>query len=151
MKSIRISQMKPNPIGKDYNIEPQLAGEWVDITNTGDENFTIDNVSLQHIAYSNEYPNGIWSEVISFMGNLNVGETVRIHSGEPISENLLPIIDRMGANYHVFTNESFVWNNDKNDTARLIYLNTNNEIDRASYTVPIIEGSILIRQGNILI
>lgn len=151
MKNIKILQIKPNPIGKDYSIEPQLAGEWVDITNTGNEIFPMDNVKLQHIAYNNAYLNGVWSEVITFNGSLDVGKTARVHSGAEISTSLLPIDDLTGADYHIFTGEGFVWNNDINDTARLVKTPTNIEIDKASYNVPVREGHILKRQGNNLI
>ena len=78
MKKLRISQIKPNPLGKDRlgNVVPasQLAGEWVDFKNAGDESYPMDNISLQHIAYTAKYPKGVWEKVMGFTGGLEINK-----------------------------------------------------------------------------
>lgn len=157
MKRLTITQAKPNPIGKDRlgNLVPssQLAGEWVDFKNAGDESYFLNNIELQHIAYTPSYPNGVWNKVTGFSGNLGVGQVVRVHSGGEIPLESLAPEDFIGANYHWFTGKNYVWNNDRNDTPRLILKQNNQiyEIDKASYLVNPLEGKILRRFGNNLI
>ena len=143
---LKIIKAKPNPLGKDRinNIIPvlQLAGEWVDIKNTGNESVSLDSIKLQHIAYTIVYPNGVWTKVIKFNGFLGAGEIIRVHSGGEVLLNLLPREDYLGANYHLFTGENFVWNN-PGDTARLVI--NQQVLDQVSYlNAP--NGVILIRR-----
>jgi len=158
MLRLYITKAKPNPAGKDRsggNISSQqLAGEWVDFQNTGDQPYLLDNVHLQHIAYTAQYPvNGQWEEACDFSGTLPVGEIVRVHSGGSTPLDQLRIEDRLGAHHHVFTGKSYIWNNSRPDTARLV-LEINGqttELDKASYSANPPEGRILVRSGNSLI
>ncbi len=157
MKNLLISQAKPNPSGKDrlgfFVPSSQLASEWVDFKNTGDEGYPLDNIKLHHIAYTTQYPNGVWEEVMGFTETLGVGEVVRVHSGGKISPDLLDPEDFIGADYHLFTGNNYVWNNDKNDSPRLVLKQNGQtyEIDKASYSAPAPEGKILRRMGELLI
>ena len=112
MKRLTITQAKPNPVGKDRlgSLVPssQLAGEWVDFKNTGDEDYPLDSIKLYHIAYTTACPNGVWEEVIGFNGVLDVSKVVRVHSGGKISLTELSPIDRAGADYHLFTGDNYV-------------------------------------------
>jgi len=157
MKQLTISQIKPNPSGKDRfgSIVPssQLSGEWVDFKNTGDERYALDNIKLHHIAYTSEYPNGIWEKVMGFSGNLGTGEVVRVHSGGEIPLDTLLPEDFIGANYHLFTGNGYVWNNDRNDSPRLVLKENGQtyEVDKASYSAYPPEGRILKRLGDALV
>lgn len=157
MKRLTITQAKPNPTGKDRlgNLVPssQLAGEWVDFKNTGDESYPLNNIELQHIAYTPSYPNGVWDKVMGFSGNFGVGQVVRVHSGGEIPLESLAPEDFIGANYHLFTGKNYVWNNDKSDAPRLVLWQSGHiiEIDKASYSAYPPEGRILKRVGGALL
>ena len=126
----------------------QLAGEWVDIENVGDESFSFEDTKLQHVAYSPAYPNGVWTDVMSFKGSLKTREIMRVHSG--LLTPLLPI-DSQGADYHLFSGKNYVWNNDVKDTTRLINKVSGVEVDKAGYVSPPPDGKILKRSGNYLV
>jgi hypothetical protein len=157
MNKLTITQAKPNPTGKDrlgsFIPPSQLAGEWVDFKNTGEEDYSLVNIKLYHIAYTISYPNGAWEEVMSFKGVLGAGEVVRVHSGGkvPLTE-LLPI-DKAGADYHLFTGNNYIWNNKRSDSPRLALKQNGQvyEIDKASYSAYPQEGKILKRVGNNLL
>lgn len=155
MKALTITQAKPNPAGKDqyrYDIPAsQLGGEWVDFKNTGNESYPLDNIILQHVAYTREHPiYGEWEEVSGFTGNLSVGEVVRVHSGAgPVSQLLQ--IDLQGANYHIFSGKGYVWNNNKADRPRLYDKVNRRVIDEALYDAYPPEGKILKRSGPNLV
>ena len=157
MKRLTITQAKPNPTGKDRfgNIAPssQLAGEWVDFKNTGDEDHPLDNIKLYHIAYTTAHPNGVWEEVMGFNGVLDTSKVVRVHSGGKIPLTVLPLIDKAGADYHLFTGKNYVWNNSKSDSPRLVLEQNGQvyEVDRAIYSAYPPEGKILKRVGNSLL
>jgi hypothetical protein len=156
MPDLFITKAKPNPNGKDRlgSTVPsqQLAGEWVDFKNNTSGSLSLNNVLLQHIAYPNGHPNGVWETACDFKGNLRSGEIVRVHSGGEIDLNLLSYDDRLGADHHVFTGNGYIWNNNRSDTPRLIVkLNgVADEIDRAMYREYPTEGKILVRKGNLL-
>jgi len=157
MKQLLITQAKPNPSGKDRfgNVVPssQLAGEWVDFKNTGNEGYPLENIKLHHIAYTTQYPNGVWEQVMGFTGTLGVGEIVRVHSGGKIPLENLFSIDMSGANYHLFTGERYIWNNDRSDCPRLVLKQNGQtyEIDKATYLAYPQEGRILLRHGTQLL
>jgi len=157
MKKLTITQAKPNPSGKDRlgSVVPssQLAGEWVDFKNTGNESYSLDNIKLHHVAYTRQYPDGVWEEVMGFFGNLSTGEVVRVHSGGGIPLNTLLPDDFIGADYHLFTGDNYIWNNDKSDSPRLILKQNGQtlEIDKTSYSAYPTEGKILRRVGNQLV
>lgn len=157
MTRLTITQAKPNPSGKDrlsnYVPSSQLAGEWVDFRNTGDELYSLNNIELQHMAYTTSYPNGVWDKVMGFSGNLGIGRIVRVHSGGEIPLESLSPEDFIGADYHLFTGNNFVWNNNRSDTPRLVLKQNGQtfEIDKASYSAYPPEGRILKRAGNNLL
>lgn len=157
MKQLLIIQAKPNPSGKDrlgYVVpSSQLAGEWVDFKNTGDESYLLDNIKLHHVAYTTQYPNGVWEEVMSFNGILGIGKVVRVHSGGEIPLENLYQIDRFGADFHLFTGGNYICNNNRPDSPRLVLQQNNQtyEIDHASYSAYPAEGKVLKRVGNNLL
>lgn len=155
MKALKIIQAKPNPLGKDRSrfgtSANQLAGEWVDFQNVGNEDFVINDIVLQHVAYKQGYPNGVWQDVTDMSGTLPVGKIVRVHSGDKIDESQMDYIDRTGADYHIFTGRDYVWNNDKSDYPRLTYASTKSVIDETSYKPFPVEGAILKRVNMVLV
>lgn len=159
MKVLLITQAKPNPSGKDKfgPMVPfsQLAGEWVDFKNSGDEPYSLAGIELQHAAYTPSYPNGVWEKVYTFgrADLLGVGMVIRIHSGGRILQELLAPIDLLGADHHLFSGKGYVWNNDKNDFPRLVKISGVNqitEIDKVKYWAYPPEGKILKRLGTML-
>lgn len=157
MKSLLITQAKPNPAGKDrFNFltpPSQLAGEWVDFKNTGDEDYPLENIKLYHIAYTAQYPNGVWEEIMGFNGLLESDKVVRVHSGGKIPLENIAQIDKTGADYHLFTGGNYIWNNSRSDSPRLALKQNGQiyEVDKASYSPPPLEGIILKRAGARLI
>ncbi len=158
MRELIITQAKPNPIGKDRmgSAVPssQLAGEWVDFKNIGNKSIALDNIELQHIAYTKDHPtNGIWDRVTDFSGILPAGEIVRVHSGNEVPLSSLQQVDLIGADHHVFSWKGYVWNNDRTDSPRLTIKGSSPiiEIDKASYPAHPIEGKILKRAGQYLV
>lgn len=153
MKYLRVIKAKPNPTGKDrvHRVTPkqQLAAEWVDFKNTGDEPFRLQDVSLQHIVYQAECRDGKWATVMTFKGVLQPGEVVRVHSGLQISISEMFAEDAAGAHHHLFTGGDYVWNNDCGDTAGL--WNGLIWLDKASYEPYPSEGVILVRDGDKLV
>src|SRR5207249_1698342 len=97
----------------------QLAAEWVDFKNIGDESYSLDNITLQHIAYQPGCRDGKWKLVMSFRGSLKVGEVVRVHSGDQLPLSEMYPEDVQGAHHHLFTGGNYIWNNDCGDTAGL--------------------------------
>lgn len=155
MNPITVTQAKPNPYGKDRigRLTPssQLLAEWVDITNIGTYDCNLENLILQHVAYTKEYPNGVYSSIMNFKGILPSGKTIRIHSGHKTDESNMNPEDRNGADYHLFTGEDYVWNNIRNDTARIKDVSIGQGIDAAEYIAPPPEGIILKRRGDMLV
>lgn len=153
MKALRVILAKPNPIGKDRSggtiPKKQLAAEWVDIKNIGDESFSVDHISLEHIAYQPRCRDGKWETISTFSGGLPVGKVMRVHSGGQIQTSEMYPEDAAGADYHVFSGKNYVWNNDCGDTAGL--WDGKVWIDAASYDSYPVEGKILTRQGDKLI
>jgi hypothetical protein len=157
MKLLTITQAKPNPLGKDRpsSLVPpnQVAGEWVDFKNVSNQDVSLINIELHHIAYTSKQPRGVWEKVTGFKGVLSSSKVVRVQSGGKVLLSSLPQIDLIGADHHLFTEDTYVWNNDLEDSPRLV-LNggaTLTEIDRASYAAGPQEGKILIRSGEILV
>jgi len=160
MLRLTINQGKPNPAGKD-RLGPmvpsaQLAGEWVDFRNSGDESYSLAGIELQHVAYTTAYPNGVWEKVYVFAQSdvLGVGKSVRVHSGGKIDLGMLTPVDSQGVDYHVFSGKGYVWNNDRGDSPRLVRktgVYQPVEVDKATYSAYPQEGKILIRLGAMLI
>jgi hypothetical protein len=157
MKKITITQIKPNPSGKDRfgHLTPnlQLTAEWVDFKNTGNEDYPLENIILQHLAYSPSSIFGRWDDIMDFKGILKPEKVVRIHSGNEIPIGELALEDRINADHHLFTGENYVWNNDRSDSPRLVIKISGSisEVDKASYDAHPIEGKILKRVGERLI
>jgi len=153
MKLLRIIKAKPNPSGKDRigGIAPpkQLAGEWVDFRNAGDELHSLEGISLYHVAYQPGCRDGKPEKVMGFKGSLKPGEIVRVHSGGEIGLGEMHPEDAQGAHYHLFTGGNYVWNNSCGDSAGL--WNGLIWIDNASYEPYPSEGRILVREGDKLV
>lgn len=151
--SLQIIKAKPNPAGKDRikNFAPQiqLAGEWVDIQNNGISSVDLANVELYHWAYKT--PEDGWELVMKFTGLLPVGKIMRVHSSGKIPIEQLTLVDRQGADYHLFSGSGYVWNNDKEDNPMLWDKKTEKYIDVTSYSAYPPEGKILKRVNNKLI
>jgi hypothetical protein len=157
MKTLQTYRLKPNPAGKDKNTngrasQTQLAGEWVDISNTGTVGVTLSDVQLYHVAFTNGKPTH-WEKVTGFSGTLQPGKIVRVHSGSgPLS--VVAAEDLRGADHHMFTNRDvYVWNNEEGDTSRLTEQVNGKEVDtdKASYAPNPPEGAVLVRSGDSLI
>ena len=86
MRSLRITQAKPNPAGKDragsYVPNAQLNGEWADFQNDGTEPFPLGEIELNDIAYQPGCKEPRWRGYQTFTGTLGVGKTVRVHAGQ---------------------------------------------------------------------
>jgi hypothetical protein len=112
MKSLRVIQAKPNPTGKDRqgNHAPpaQLAAEWVDFMNDGNEVFPLTGVSLQHLAYQPRCREPKSEFIMNFSGELLVGKVVRVHSGGKIALADMHPQDAVGADFHLFTGKNYV-------------------------------------------
>ena len=150
--SIQIIRAKPNPIGKDrfgvLSPAVQLAGEWIDVANTGITSVSLNDLVLYHKSY-NDFCVELGTAIVTgFQGVLNSGEAVRIHSGWPLPLEQMYREDALGADYHIFTNKNYVWNNNCGDSPRLYNSLTRSWIDIAYYDPNPVEGSILKRIGN---
>lgn len=155
MINLSITQCKPNPSGKDrFAVKipnSQLAGEWVDFYNSGYLSVSLTQIVLYHTAYTQEKPNGVWSKMCGFSFTLPPKEIVRVHAGGIINLNLLTPIDRIGANYHIFTGKNYTLNNDKPEEIGLYDQSNDKWIDIAKYRANPPEGKILERHGDYLI
>jgi hypothetical protein len=151
--SLQIIKAKPNPAGKDrignFSPQSQLAGEWIDIKNTGQQDENLKNINLYHYAYL--IVGGEWEIVTDFSGILAAGKIMRIHSGHEIPAGQMDIEDFVGADYHVFSNKDYVWNNDKKDYPRIWNSATKQWIDKTYYDAFPPEGKILQRVNDKLI
>jgi hypothetical protein len=158
MKTLQISQLKPNPAGKDRTrfgpgSPTQLAGEWVDVKNTGTAPINLENVELNHKAFSPQDPAGRWQAVMVFPKfSLPAGNVVRVHSGKHRDVSVIGAADQAGADYHAFTGaDAYIWNNRDGDTAALWDVAQQKWIDGAAYDPNSPEGVILVRLGSKLI
>lgn len=153
MKSLRVVKAKPNPVGKDrrrgFTPAAQLAAEWVDYSNDGTENYTLDGVSLQHVAYQPGCRDPKWQWVMPFTGVLQPGRIVRVHSGQKISLSEMHPEDARGADFHLFTGRDYIWNNDCGDSVGL--WNGTIWVDKAFYDPYPPDGAVLHRQGDKLV
>jgi hypothetical protein len=156
MKTLHITRLKPNPVGKDRNrggaAPAQLGGEWVDIKNVGQMVVDLTGVDLYHLAYVPGHTQGQWAKVVSLVGDLYPGWTLRVHAGRRRDLSVLHSVDRAGAELHAFTgDDNYVWNNREGDTALLWMPSNRAEIDRASYDPAPFEGAELVRSGTKLV
>lgn len=151
---LTITKAKPNPSGKDRvgrTLTPpaQLAGEWVDIKNTGTTAIAFGNLALYHIAYTGLTSQ--WELVTDFSGELAPGKTVRVHSGGKIPLTEMHPVDVASADEHVFSGKNYVWNNSRIDKPSIWNKMTKTWVDQAEYGANPGEGRILTRVGSSLI
>ena len=160
---IRIIRAKPNPAGKDKNYmgipkKDQLLGEWADLQNTGDASVRLSTIHLCHTEFSpnctpKENPTTYWSGKDT--ETLNVGQIVRVHTGESLYSSIMEFSDQIGVHLHAFAEKgSFVLNNKCGDIISVWWKNQQNEWcreDIASYDPNPPEGRILKRVGAKLI
>lgn len=157
MATLKTSQLKPNPTGKDKDRSgragaSQLAAEWVDIKNPGDGPVSLTNVKVYHLAFVNGKASN-WDLVMSLQGQLGAGKVLRIHSGSG-PESVLRPEDRAGADHHLFRNaDVYIWNNAEGDMSRITVTSNGSEqdVDKASYDPRPPEGVVLVRSGDKLV
>jgi hypothetical protein len=151
MKSLLLTQIKPNPFGKDRSRHgasaAQLGAEWVDFKNAGTLGVPLDDDVLYHRAFSGGTSS--WKQVMTFSGTLAPGKIVRVHAGRLREVSVLRQEDIDGAHHHLFTGEDqYIWNNAEGDTAGLWDSAVKQWIDQASYDPNPPEGVILVRSGD---
>jgi hypothetical protein len=158
MKTIRITKLKPNPVGKDRPavgpLNPsQLAAEWVDIHNFGTSTVNLLGVELNNKAYGPAHPQGTWKSVLNLPHLLLApGCTLRVHAGQNRGLGAIRAEDLSGAEHHAFTGrDQYVWNNRQGDTAGLWEQQPMTWIDLASYDRNPPEGVVLVRAGDKLL
>jgi len=155
MKTLLVTQLKPNPAGKDRTryggaTPAQLGAEWVDFKNTGGIGIDLGSVELHHVAFGNG--KRTWRLVTNFKGELGPGKIVRVHAGQQRDLSVLRQEDLLGADHHLFSGEDqCVWNNAEGDTAGLWDSSAKQWIDQASYDPYPPEGIILVRVGDKLV
>jgi hypothetical protein len=145
LKKIVITKIKPNPVGKDkVNGKPlpkQLLGEWVEIQNVGDE--VIATVRLFHTTFDDEC-NKKTEEYFSSITNIQIGESVRVHTGNRFDESLMAEEDRRGASRNQYVDQTnFRLNNKCGDTITAFIVGVNGSSVSVSYEPNPIEGAIL--------
>ena len=153
---LKIIKAKPNPAGLDKfgrNIIPalKLAGEWVDVVNEGNSGISLNGLQVYHYAYKGT-ADPQWEKVITFsFGDKDVllpGKVLRVHSGGDMPENQLLEVDKLYADYHVFTGKNYVWNNSQKDYPRIWNPTTEKWIDQTWYEAYPPDGAILKRIGE---
>lgn len=154
---LKTVQLKPNPMGKDRTrygaTAAQLAAEWVDLKNMGNQNIDVAGVIAKHVAYVPGATQGHWVVVTSFSkGLLAPGQVIRIHAGKDRGTGVIRAEDLAGADFHLFTGEdSYIWNNDKADCSSLWAPGRNDPFDAAWYSANPPEGAVLVRSGDNLV
>lgn len=152
---LSITQCKPNPVGRDRlgtDIpNSQLAGEWLDVKNLGTVSADLSEIVINHIAYTQEHPEGEWRFMIGFGFALPAGSIVRVHAGGKVDLSYLNKVDVIGADYHVFTGKGYSLNNYKDDKIGIWHPTRKVWIDIAKYKAYPPEGKVLRRNGDYLI
>jgi len=156
MPEIYISRIKPNPAGKDRTRHggatiAQLGAEWVDIYNNTSRPISLVGIALYHKVFRpGQQPE--WDKVVDLVGTLPAGQTLRIHSGQKRSLDLLHTADVQGAALHSFTGrDAYVWNNAEGDSPALWRASNKSWVDQTSYDPNPAEGAILTRSGTKLV
>lgn len=155
---LKTVKLKPNPAGKDRTryggmTAAQLAAEWVDLKNVGNQSIDVTGVIAKHVAYAPGAAQGHWEVVLSFSkGILAPGQVIRIHAGQDRGTGVIRPEDLAGANFHLFTGEDrYIWNNDKADCSSLWVPGQRDPFDAAWYAANPEEGAVLVRSGNNLV
>lgn len=158
--NLKVIRLKPNPAGKDITLfgatAEQLAGEWVDIRNEGTTGFDLRGLFLYHQAYVGTSAEWKWAPVISSNAVINnvlpPWQTLRVHSGAVRSLDVVRQEDMTDADLHAFTGrDAYIWNNSQSDAAAVWNPANKQFIDRADYGAFPPEGSVLVRQGDMLL
>lgn len=159
---LRISQAKPNPLGKDKTGSgvpkpEQLLGEWVDIKNIGTEPVKFSSIALHHTLFNQKCETtGKTEQYWSCSGGdaLKPGEVLRVYTGKKQDEYLMTTQDRGSVNWRAFAEKgNFVLNNKCGDTIYVTWRDSSGSSnqDSASYDPEPREGAILTRQGGKLV
>lgn len=159
---LRITQAKPNPLGKDKtpsgSARPeQLLGEWVDIENVGNEAVTFSKIQLSHTLFDNRCNSTGRTETYwtgSGTDALRPGQVIRIHTGRSADSSLMLPADRGSVAWHGYANRSnFVLNNRCGDTIAVTWRDAygGSSQDQVSYDPNPPEGAVLTRVGNRLV
>jgi hypothetical protein len=158
--NLTVSQLKPNPAGKDRGASSatpgQLAAEWVDIRNDGTTSCDLGKIQLYHRAYVGQSSQWKWAPVVesqvALRGLILPGQTLRVHSGRLRSVSVIRAEDQAGADLQGFTGrDSYIWNNALGDTAGVWEPARERWIDQAEYLPHPPEGVVLVRQGHLLV
>lgn len=162
--SLEIKFAKPNPLGKDKTSfgtpkPEQLLGEWVDIVNVGNHPIRISTIALHHTLFNDrcqsmQRTENYWTG--DGAGFLQVGQTLRVHTGRKRDESLLQqsSVDRGAVEWRGFANlDRFVLNNRCGDVIYVTWRDGGGVAfqDRASYSNNPPEGVVLKRVGSELI
>lgn len=153
---LKIWEIKPNPEGKDrYDgvsdaSVHQVSSEWIDLKNDS----PLGHVMMDGIKMQKEIEKEgqvIWWDVMEFPDGihfeLGAEKILRIHSGKLMAEAAMEKADRAGADFHFFTQKSFIWSNKDSENIRLVDKN-GKVIDEASYDPWPPEGEILHRNDR---
>jgi hypothetical protein len=145
LKKIEITRIKPNPVGKDkVNGTPlpkQLLGEWVEIQNVGDE--VVSGVFLFHTTFDDDCSKQK-EENFAVITNIQIGESVRVHTGNRFDEPLMADEDRRGASRHQFANRTnYILNNKCGDTITASIVEVIGSSVSVSYEPNPVEGAVL--------
>jgi hypothetical protein len=141
LKRIVTTKIKPNPVGKDKaNGKPlpkQLLGEWVEIRNEGDEVIT---VIIEHTTFDEKCNKQI-EETFNVITDVQIGQSVRVHTGKMIDESQMDADDRNGAVRHEYAEKAhFILNNRCGDTITAM---ADGKSFSVSYERDPIEGAVL--------
>jgi hypothetical protein len=142
MSELFVTRALPNPVGRDrspsnQSLSEQLTNEWVEFANTSTKRLSLDQVVLGHFTFDRGCSKTGEEFVTPFSGVLEVGQSMRVHTGAGTNTVEGTII-------HVFLKRgNFIWNNDCGDTVVLRVGNT--LLDLASYERNPREGVILER------
>lgn len=160
--TLRISQAKPNPVGKDQTpsglTKPeQLLGEWVDVENDGSEPITFASIQLHHTLFNDLCQTRGQTELYwraEGTGQLKPGQTLRIHTGRHRDKSLVSSVDEAFSDWHGYAErDDFVLNNRCGDIIVVTWQDEDgqNYKDAASYAPNPPEGAILKRSDNQLV
>jgi Lamin Tail Domain len=142
MSDLSVTRALPNPIGRDrspsnQSLSEQLTNEWIEFANASTKRLSLEQVVLAHFTFDRSCSKIGEETVTGFSGVLEVGQSMRVHTGagkNSVEESII----------HVFLSRgNFIWNNDCGDTVVLRV--GNNLLDSASYERKPREGAILER------